>query len=65
MLWLLFLALALTGLHQADLLAAHVAASAGEIRYAIAGALLGLPIALAISAFEQRTTAFRRRFSRY
>lgn len=65
MCWLLFLLLALSGLHQADALAAHFAIGASEIRYAIGGLLLGLPVALAVSAFEQRVTATRRRFSRY
>lgn len=63
--WLLFLITACCGLHYAESLAAYVAISASEIRYAIGGLLLGLPIALAISAFGQRVTSLRRRFSRY
>lgn len=65
MCWLLFLLLALSGLHQAEALSAHLMLTPSEIRYAIGGLLLGLPVALAISAFEQRLTETRRRFSRY
>ncbi|MGH0030981.1 MAG: hypothetical protein ACQGVC_14400 [Myxococcota bacterium] len=63
--WLFLLLLAAAGFHQADALAAHLAPSAAELRWAIGGLLLGLPIALAISAFEHRAASLRSRFSRY
>jgi len=63
--WLLFLLLALSGLHYAEPLSAHLMLTPSEVRFAIGGLLLGLPVALAISAFEQRLTATRQRFSRY
>ena len=65
MTWLIFLFLAFSGLYHADLLSAHFTLSLSEVRFAICGVLLGLPIALAISTLEARLTATRRRFSRY
>lgn len=65
MCWMLFLLAALSGLHQAELLATHFGITAAEVRYAIGGLLLGLPVALGITAAEQRLGATRHRFSRY
>jgi hypothetical protein len=63
--WLFFLFVAFSGLYHAEAVSAHFALTPSEVRYAIGGVLLGLPIALAISSVEGRLTATRRRFGRY
>lgn len=54
LLWLLLLLTPLTGLWFAEAISAHVLMTASEIRCAIGGILLGLPIAPAIAFCEHR-----------